>query len=316
MRAGTQTLIQALQAIPWEEDQDNEDDPLPNNLDPVDSDSDEDERPGMFTLHYALRGFPILNMYRPKGQAMASSIHAIHRPVVMSRRHGSQLGLYPPITAASTKFNPSLPNVSTSPDTGRSPSDEEEEEELEEDFEAAPTPGRASPQGMHPMEDARAPMSALLEDEIGATAARMASERTNSLATVATVKTVKVNRRARLAAKLADVFELSGINEVIAGMCSFSPCMPLIGSGGLSCGGGFVFLEMPCWLLRSVCECACAVLFVGECFLTLFGVCLVLQGFMYLTNSYVCFFAHMPSREVRATSHSRLFTLLIHSPTH
>lgn len=50
MRAGTQTLIQALQAIPWEEDQDNEDDPLPNNLGPLDSDSsDEDERPGMFT---------------------------------------------------------------------------------------------------------------------------------------------------------------------------------------------------------------------------------------------------------------------------
>ena len=28
MRAGTQTLIQALQAIPWAEDQDNEDDML------------------------------------------------------------------------------------------------------------------------------------------------------------------------------------------------------------------------------------------------------------------------------------------------
>lgn len=151
---------------------------------------------------------------------MASSIHAIHRPVVMSRRQGSQLGLYPPITVPSTTFNPSLPNVSSSPETigplSSSPSDEEE---LEEDFEAAPTPGRASPQGIHPTEDVRAPMSALLEDEIGAAASRMAHERANSLATVATVKTVKVNRRARLAAKLADVFELSGINEVIAGEC-------------------------------------------------------------------------------------------------
>lgn len=25
----------------------------------------------------------------------------------------------------------------------------------------------------------------------------------------------------------------------------------------------------------------------------------VLQGYMYLTNSYLCFFAHMPTREVR-----------------
>ena len=32
-----------------------------------------------------------------------------------------------------------------------------------------------------------------------------------------TVKTVKLNRRARLAEKLADVFEINGINEVVAG---------------------------------------------------------------------------------------------------
>ncbi len=32
-----------------------------------------------------------------------------------------------------------------------------------------------------------------------------------------TVKTVKLNRRARLAEKLADVFEINGIKEVIAG---------------------------------------------------------------------------------------------------
>lgn len=36
-----------------------------------------------------------------------------------------------------------------------------------------------------------------------------------------------------------------------------------------------VTAEMPCWLLRSV----------------------LLQGYMYLTNSHICFFAHMPSRE-------------------
>jgi len=66
---------------------------------------------------------------------------------------------------------------------------------------------------------------------------------------MSTVQTVKPNRRARLAEKLAEVFDIAGINEVIT--------------------------EMPCWLMRSV----------------------LLQGYMYLTNSYLCFFAHMPSRE-------------------
>ena len=31
----------------------------------------------------------------------------------------------------------------------------------------------------------------------------------------------------------------------------------------------------------------------------------VLQGYMYLTNSYLCFFAHMPAREVLHTRHCR-----------
>jgi hypothetical protein len=30
----------------------------------------------------------------------------------------------------------------------------------------------------------------------------------------------------------------------------------------------------------------------------------VLQGFMYLTNSYLCFFAHIPTKEVRYASNS------------
>lgn len=42
-----------------------------------------------------------------------------------------------------------------------------------------------------------------------------------------------------------------------------------------------VVAEMPCWLLRSV----------------------LLQGYMYLTSAHICFFAHMPSREVRSVRH-------------
>jgi len=68
-------------------------------------------------------------------------------------------------------------------------------------------------------------------------------ERAGSMATI------RLHRRARLAEKLKEVYELEDIREVWA--------------------------EMPCWLLRSV----------------------LLQGYMYLTNSYLCFFAHMPSRE-------------------
>ncbi|KZT36038.1 UDP-Glycosyltransferase/glycogen phosphorylase [Sistotremastrum suecicum HHB10207 ss-3] len=61
--------------------------------------------------------------------------------------------------------------------------------------------------------------------------------------------TVRLMRRARLAEKLREVFELTEVNEVVA--------------------------ELPCWLLRSV----------------------LLQGYMYLTTTHLCFFAHMPSRE-------------------
>lgn len=73
MRAGTQTLIQALQAIPWEEDPDNDNDdddedgddepgPLPTRshlhnrndiLDTVDSDSDEEDRTGTLLATHA-----------------------------------------------------------------------------------------------------------------------------------------------------------------------------------------------------------------------------------------------------------------------
>jgi sterol 3beta-glucosyltransferase len=43
MRAGTQTLIQALQALPWMTSDNDEDGP--NNPGSTESDSDDDERP-------------------------------------------------------------------------------------------------------------------------------------------------------------------------------------------------------------------------------------------------------------------------------
>ncbi|KAJ7630514.1 glycosyltransferase family 1 protein [Roridomyces roridus] len=65
MRAGTQTLIQALQALPWT-DPDNEDDVIPQTLSPVDSDSDEEE------------GKP--------ADRLASSIHTLYRPLARSHK--------------------------------------------------------------------------------------------------------------------------------------------------------------------------------------------------------------------------------------
>ena len=44
MRAGTQTLIQALQALPWVEDPDDVDEQISRTHPQMDSDSDEDSR--------------------------------------------------------------------------------------------------------------------------------------------------------------------------------------------------------------------------------------------------------------------------------
>jgi hypothetical protein len=46
MRAGTQTLIQALQAIPWTDFSDNGDDVINPSVELTESDSEEDDKPG------------------------------------------------------------------------------------------------------------------------------------------------------------------------------------------------------------------------------------------------------------------------------
>ncbi|KAG9223145.1 hypothetical protein CCMSSC00406_0000166 [Pleurotus cornucopiae] len=207
MRAGTQTLIQALQAIPWTDDPDNDDDIMEHNLPALDSESDEDSK---------------------QAEPMASSIHAIYRPLARSRRGD--------IGASTRKLHRSSSRISEESNSGpESPSDSEETEE-QEDFE------QTTPQLVG------APMPrALALAQAGATSSpgpsRIVPIRTGSMATV------RLQRRSLLAEKLREVFELDGIEEVLA--------------------------EMPCWLLRSV----------------------LLQGYMYLTNSYLCFFAHMPARE-------------------
>jgi sterol 3beta-glucosyltransferase len=111
-------------------------------------------------------------------------------------------------------------------------------EELEaEDFERTPRPSGSVPDYVQELSSPPAETLGGSND----LPKRTAMARSGSMATV------RLQRRAKLAEKLKDVFELKDIDEVWA--------------------------EMPCWLLRSVCEClvnaftlqyisTCVVLFV------------------------------------------------------
>ncbi|KAL4069427.1 glycosyltransferase family 1 protein [Scleroderma citrinum] len=205
MRPGTQTLIQALQALPWVDDPDNEDDPGSTTTPNVDS--DDDSKPHV-----------------------ASSIHAIYRPVAWSRHVGSSHS----IRSAKRSVQEDA--------QGESDSDAEMNMAFEDDADDFETATPRPP-------DVQKPESASTSEPATMTAQLRTSIRRRTASRSGSMATVKVNRRARLAEKLREIFDIDILNEVWA--------------------------EMPCWLLRSV----------------------LLQGYMYLTNSHLCFFAHMPSRE-------------------
>lgn len=199
---------------------------------------------------------------------MASSIHAIYRPVARSNRG----------TPATARPNKGKSRLSVPTEGYFSPTSESEapdelddlEEESHEDFDLAVAAARPPPLPLASKYDPTAPSPAmtsysgsmrLLTPEGGTSPAPLVASpvsgippklnlpnRQDSLATV------RMKRKARLAEKLREVFGLREVEEVIA--------------------------EMPCWLLRSV----------------------LLQGYMYLTSGHLCFFAHMPAREVRGTS--------------
>ncbi|CAG7846562.1 Sterol 3-beta-glucosyltransferase; AltName: Full=Autophagy-related protein 26 [Serendipita indica DSM 11827] len=207
LRMGTQTLIQALQAIPWAEAEGG----VP---DKDDSDENDADKPGVWpsTCLHVVHAIPVQTgkLILFVAFTLSSSIHTIHRPVARFRRQ------------------------STAVDTA-SPENDSPDEEDEDDFDPDALPlGASAP---------RPPLHTNATARQSELPTRTIMRRSTSLATV------KVQRRARLAEKLKEVFDVPEIGEVIA--------------------------EMPCWLLRSV----------------------LLQGYMYLTNSHICFFAHMPSRE-------------------
>ncbi|GLB36497.1 hypothetical protein LshimejAT787_0307850 [Lyophyllum shimeji] len=202
MRAGTQTLIQALQALPWTEVENDEDILSP------DATSSDEEDPSA-------------------DQRLASSIHTIHRPVARSRR----------LSIPSSKRDDATPGSGVNDETEADALSLEEEPETE-DFEETPRPPDARLSSPPPASIAQRD-----KRKSRTLPHRIVPSRTGSMITV------RLQRRAGLAQKLKEVFELDAIEEVWA--------------------------EMPCWLLRSI----------------------LLQGYMYLTNSYLCFFAHMPTRE-------------------
>ncbi|THU88460.1 hypothetical protein K435DRAFT_830554 [Dendrothele bispora CBS 962.96] len=210
MRAGTQTLIQVLQAIPWTEDPDNDDDIVNHGLTPATDDSESEDE------------------VKPT-QPLASSIHTIYRPLARSRRLSLSRSRLPLHEQNET----SLPPEPSSSDLDEpAPSDSEQEDTR--DFEETTPKISYAPKPMSIQRNSTAAQISKLG---------LSMTRTGSMATV------RLARRAKLAQKLREVFDLEDIEEVRA--------------------------ELPCWLLRSV----------------------LLQGYMYITNTYLCFFAHMPSRE-------------------
>ncbi|PFH54756.1 glycosyltransferase family 1 protein [Amanita thiersii Skay4041] len=219
MRAGTQTLIQALQALPWT-DPDNYDEASNHDISSADSDSDEESR-RKYPRSYS--SSPWFKCPDIEGQ-LASSIHAIYRPLARSRRLSSPAAL---------RRNGIAVYATVAEEPGQEDSLGSDEDDTE-DFEYPTSHVHQSISNSKQ----HSPVTSL-------TYSRPPPARSCSGATV------KLQRRARLAEKLRQVFDLPGIEEV--------------------------WSEVPCWLLRSV----------------------LLQGYMYLTNSFLCFFAHMPCREDR-----------------
>lgn len=242
MRVGTQTLIQALQALPWSPETE-DDDALHHDLNP--SDSDSDDEPVERAPHYILKlpGY----LTNTSALALSSSIHTIYRPVARSR-------------LTQPHASPALiqeEDAEGLPMTSSPVQMEEPETEMEADFEeATPRPSNSQPANFSFLKGPPPPDRVLSSTSIR----RSQPVRTGSMATV------KLERQSRLADKLREIFDLPNIEEVRA--------------------------EMPCWLLRSIRKhSVCCSHHDSEFFS-------VLQGYMYLTNSYLCFFAHMPSREV------------------
>ncbi|KAG9015195.1 Sterol 3-beta-glucosyltransferase [Tulasnella sp. JGI-2019a] len=220
MRMGTQPLITALQSIPWDEDRDDEPasialhPPIGNRHDSGLSSGSEDEDP------------------QSRRDFLASSIHAIHRPVARARRTPMPKGAK---TGPSGYFSPPSDSDAFTEEDDDNGGDIEYEEtdERHEDMvlksmnlpkvmgvKTDIPPQQILDMGSRPLNPS--PSSAV----IGVSTQRPAVMPIISTRPTDNMASIRLRRKARLAHKLQDVFNLRQEEEVIA--------------------------EMPCWLLRSV----------------------------------------------------------------
>ncbi|KAG8890800.1 Sterol 3-beta-glucosyltransferase [Tulasnella sp. 332] len=219
MRMGTQPLIQALQSIPWDEDRDDEAvstalrPPIGSRHDSGLSSGSEDEDPQ---------------------SRRASSIHAIHRPVARARR--TPMPARAKNTAPSGYFSaPSDSDALTEEDDDNG--GDVEDEEMDEQHEDMVLKSMHLPKvagvaaGIPPQQQVLNEASLPLEASTSGATISPNTQITTSRLTLGTqggdnMTNIRMRRKARLAHKLQDVFNLRQVEEVIA--------------------------EMPCWLLRSV----------------------------------------------------------------
>ncbi|KAG8748068.1 Sterol 3-beta-glucosyltransferase [Ceratobasidium sp. 414] len=236
MRMGTQALIQALQAMPWDDERDDDVPELASKRErgkgrhePVSADSsDEDDGPtkaGKFFIWLRFAREPSNSRPEPDF-VLASSIHTIHRPVARSR-------LTTPAFGCQVEQSPQ-PQIEAAEDYFSNPLSADEDDGLR-DFDEGTTPESAF--GVpNPFKEPSQMRLQLPADKLSKIEGK---KRMPPPIRTASMATVRMKRRAKLAEKLKDVFGIPGIQEVVA----------------------------------------------------------VLQGYMYLTNTHLCFFAHMPTRE-------------------
>ena len=197
MRAGTQTLIQALQAIPWADYPDHDDDIGQQDSAPADSDSEEENKPRKC---YFLCHARVSHIKSSSEGRLASSIHTIYRPLARSRRAESILAVSHAegFARVSEEEPDSEETVSDSDD------DAEEVEEPAQIFEeTTPRPPDA-------------PRLAHVQHAMGGSR-QLGQSLRPSVARSGTMATVRIQRRARLAQKLKEIFDLDGIDDVWAG---------------------------------------------------------------------------------------------------
>jgi sterol 3beta-glucosyltransferase len=183
LRAGTQSLIQALQVMgPWMEE---------HGESKSDSDDDDPEHHCMYHIYL------VSTMLIPPIAAftLSSSIHTIHRPVARIRKREQS-------HAAQGKPEPFIPEEADS-------DEDESYEEEEEDFDH-----NASILGsrLRPSDPKQSLHHSITFSEGSTPTPKGTLSRTPSLSTV------RIQRRTRLAEKLKEVFEVQDIQEVTSGL--------------------------------------------------------------------------------------------------